>query len=164
MKELNLNFKKYKVVLFFTFTLFLFGIASLGILNKVIPMTLPLLVFIGPIIIWTLNFIHLFKKKIPLEIKEQEIIYSVIGLKIEANDIRLISLTYSKSLILEIHLNNFEKYKIQLNKTFFGKILLLNYKIMGKNSISINVSVFDINKNELSEKLKHIFPKNKLLF
>lgn len=35
---------------------------------------------------------------------------------------------------------------------------------MGKNSISINVSVFDINKNELSEKLKHIFPKNKLLF
>lgn len=164
MKELNLNFKKYKVVLFFTFTLFLFGSASLGILNKVILMALPLLVFIGPITIWTLNFIHLFKKKSPLEIKEQEIIYSVIGLKIETNDIRLISLTYSKSLILEIHLNNFEKYKIQLNQTFFGKILLLNYKIMGKNSISINVSVFEINKNELSEKLKNIFPKNKLLF
>lgn len=164
MKELNLNFKKYKVVLFFTFTLFLFGSSSLGILNKVILMALPLLVFIGPITIWTLNFIHLFKKKSPLEIKEQEIIYSVIGLKIETNDIRLISLTYSKSLILEIHLNNFEKYKIQLNQTFFGKILLLNYKIMGKNSISINVSVFEINKNELSEKLKNIFPKNKLLF
>lgn len=164
MKELNLNFKKYKVVLFFTFTLILFGSASLGILNKVLLMALPLLVFIGPITIWTLNFIHLFKKKSPLEIKEQEIIYSVIGLKIETSDIRLISLTYSKSLILEIHLNNFEKYKIQLNQTFFGKILLLNYKIMGKNSISINVSVFEINKNELSEKLKNIFPKNKLLF
>ena len=116
-------------------------------------MALPLLIFLGPIIIWTLNFIYLFRKKSPLVIKEQEIIYSVIGLKIENNDIRLISLTNSKSLILEIHLNNFEKYKIKLNQTFFGKILLLNYKIMGKNSISINVSVFDIKKNELSEKL-----------
>ena len=136
----------------------------LGIINNVILMALPLLIFLGPIIIWTLNFIYLFRKKSPLVIKEQEIIYSVIGLKIENNDIRLISLTNSKSLILEIHLNNFEKYKIKLNQTFFGKILLLNYKIMGKNSISINVSVFDIKKNELSEKLKKFFPKNKILF
>ena len=164
MKELNLNFKTYKVILFFICVLFLFGSTFLGIINNVILMALPLLIFLGPIIIWTLNFIYLFRKKSPLVIKEQEIIYSVIGLKIENNDIRLISLTNSKSLILEIHLNNFEKYKIKLNQTFFGKILLLNYKIMGKNSISINVSVFDIKKNELSEKLKKFFPKNKILF
>lgn len=164
MKVINLNFKIYKVVLFFIFTFFLFVLAVLGLINNVIITIIPLLIFIGPCAIFTLNFIHLFKKQTPLVITENEISYSVIKLDIKMNDIKYISLCYSKSLLLEIHLNNFEKYKDELKQTLIGRILLLNYKFMGKNSIFINVSLFDIRNDELSENLKKIIPKNKIFF
>jgi len=161
--EKNIYFKKYKVILFFFISLFQFALALFGILNGIIGAIIPFVVFIGPNTIWTLNFIHLFKKKAPLIIKKDELFFSVINLKIKISDIEFITFFYGKSLLLEINLNNFTEYKRQLSKSIFGWILVLNYKFMKKNSIFINVSVLDINQNELSKLLKKDIPKTKRL-
>lgn len=163
-KEYNINFKKYKVILFFLITVFQFVIAIFGIINNTILTILPFIIFIFPNTIWTLNFIHLFKKEPPLIIKKDEIIYSVINLKIKITDINLIHFINNKSLLLEVNLNNFEEYKRQLSKSLIGWLLLINYKFMKKNSIIINVSVFYINGNGLSNILKKFISKSKIIF
>ena len=163
MNEININFKTYKVILFFLFTLFQFAFALFGLLNGVILLIIPFLLFIGPYTIWTLNFIHLFKKNTTLVIKKDKIIYSPINLEIKISDIEFISFFYGKSVLLEINLNNYSEYKRQLSRSIFGWLLILNYKFMKKNSIFINVSVLDIKQSELSKLLKINIPKTKTL-
>ncbi|WP_320814976.1 hypothetical protein [Flavobacterium sp.] len=165
MKDVNIYFKNYKVILLFLFVLCQIIIAIIGIYKDVYLLTLPFFLFIFHNIFFIVNFIYIFKKQPVLIIRESEIIYCVLNLKIDINTIQLISNSYhGNGKLLVIHFNSFKKIKEQLSSSYIKKCFLLNFRTMGRNIIFLRYSLLNIKEKELSNNLKRVFQKDKILF
>ncbi|HBD26631.1 hypothetical protein [Flavobacterium sp.] len=116
-----------------------------GVLFILIFSTLLLL----PSIIFVNNFIKLNEDINEIIISENLKINS-LKMSFKYSDIEQIYPYYSSGgIFIILKLKDFKKYENELKKTILGRIQLLNFRILGKSKIFINLRFVDIEENEL---------------
>lgn len=156
MNTIKIRFNKLSVFIHFLVVLIVWALIIILLLNTkkiggFVFIFISSLIFILPTILFINNFITslIFENELILTNK---IKINSLKMSFYCSDIKETSIYYSPGgtfVILKFNDEDFYKYQLELNKTFFGKIQLLNFRILKKSSIFINLRFIKTNENDL---------------